>query len=64
MSLRLRGRAVTNATFYSPDTPEPVTCEVQATADGTSIAIPGGSMNMYGLLKIETPETPATGGAQ
>ena len=54
MTLLLRGLSAARAVFYSPDTPEPVACNIDKTPAGTSVTVPGQKMKMYGLLKIYT----------
>ena len=61
MTMLLRGRDVSSATFYSPDTPDAVACRVESAPDGTRITVPGAKMKMYGLLKTQST---VTGGAQ
>lgn len=61
INLRLRGIAAAGSTFYSPDTTEPVACEVARDGPDTVITIPGGSMKMYGLARVQLSDT---GGAQ
>ena len=52
---------VTGATFYSPDTPEPVPCSIARDGPDARLTIPGDSMAMYGYAKLELGEE---GGAQ
>jgi len=53
ITLLLRGLEVDGATFYSPDTPDPVACEVARAGPDTRLTIPGGKMKMYGLAKLQ-----------
>jgi hypothetical protein len=53
IALLLRGdRTAARATFYAPDVADPVPCAIEAASDGTRVTVPGGTMTMYGLLKI------------
>ncbi len=61
ITLLLRGMNVTGATFYSPDTPEPVPCSIARDGPDARLTIPGDSMAMYGYAKLELGEE---GGAQ
>ncbi len=61
ITLRLRGMAVDGATFYSPDAPEPVQCTVARDGPDATLTIPGGSMAMYGLARLQLS---GAGGAQ
>ena len=56
ITLRVQAKAQ-SATFYSPDTPAPVTCDVRPMSEGAQITIPGGKFKMYGLLKIQIADT-------
>jgi len=53
MTLLLRIKGATDAIFYSPDSPDPVKCQLKNTSQGTHVTVPGGKMKMYGLLKIQ-----------
>jgi len=61
ITLLLRGMAVDGATFYSPDAPDPVTCTVARDGPDSTLTIPGGSMAMYGLARLQLS---GAGGAQ
>ncbi len=50
--LLLRGIDVSEATFYSPDTPDPVPCKVARAGPDTRLTIPADKMKMYGLARI------------
>jgi len=54
--LLLRGIEAAGATFYSPDTPEPVPCEVARAGPDTKLTVPAGKMKMYGLAKLHLNE--------
>ncbi len=61
VSLLLRGIHAEGATLYSPDSPDPVACAVSPAGPDTMLTVPGGSMKMYGLARIQLSHT---GGAQ
>jgi hypothetical protein len=61
IALLLRGMDVADATFYSPDSADPVPCVVIRAGPDTQLTVPGGSMTMYGLARVRlNPD----GGAQ
>ncbi len=57
ITLLLRGMQVAEATFYSPDTAEPVSCTVARAGPDTQLTIPAGSMAMYGFARARLSET-------
>ena len=57
MTLLLRGIDATGAIFHSPDTPDPVPCQVVRDGLGTRLTVPAGKMKMYGLAKIRLNTT-------
>ena len=61
ITLLLRGVGASEATFYSPDTPDPVACTVARDGPDTRLTIPGGSMEMYGFARVSLD---GNGGAQ
>lgn len=52
ITLRLRGISATEATFYSPDTADPIACAVAREGPDSTLTIPAGSMEMYGLARV------------
>jgi hypothetical protein len=61
ITLLLRGVNVTGGAFYSPDSPEPVPCEVKRIGEDSQVTMPGGVMAMYGLARLTLV---GNGGAQ
>ncbi len=59
--LLLRGVHADAATFYSPDSPDPISCRVDEAGNDTLLTVPGGSMTMYGLARVQLSRS---GGAQ
>jgi hypothetical protein len=57
ITLLLRRTDVTEATFYSPDVADPVPCTVARDGPDTRLTIPAGSMEMYGLARVQLSET-------
>ncbi len=53
ITLLLRGMGAVGATFYSPDTPDPVPCRVARDGPDTRVTIPGDSMAMYGYARLD-----------
>ena len=53
ITLLLRGIDVAEATFYSPDTLDPVPCKVTRAGPDARLTIPAGKMKMYGLARIQ-----------
>ena len=60
ITLLLRGMDVADATFYSPDSDDPVPCTVARAGPDTQLTVPAGSMTMYGLARVRLN---AAGGA-
>jgi len=52
ITLLLRGIDAADATFYSPDTPDPVPCSVARAGPDARLTVPAGTMKMYGLAKL------------
>ena len=53
VSLLLRGIEAVGASFYSPDTPDPVPCALARDGPDTTLTVPGGKMKMYGLARLQ-----------
>ena len=61
ITLLLRGIDAAEATFYSPDTPDPVPCKVARAGPDVKLTVPAGKMKMYGVAKLRLN---AKGGAK
>ncbi|MEA3403688.1 MAG: beta-galactosidase trimerization domain-containing protein [Armatimonadota bacterium] len=57
ITLLLRGMEAADATFYSPDTTDPVPCTVARAGPDARLTIPAGSMKMYGLARVRLNES-------
>ena len=52
ITLLLRGIDAADATFYSPDAPDPVPCTLARAGPDATLTVPAGKMRMYGLAKL------------